>query len=59
MMNLWGREPVMVMAIIQSGIALIIGFGVPMSAEQTAAILAFSAAVLGFITRSQVAPAAK
>lgn len=56
MTQLWGREPVMVMAIIQSGIALLVGFGVSMSAEQVAAILAFTAAVLGFITRAQVSP---
>ena len=57
--TLWNREPVMVMALIQSGVALGISFGVGLTAEQVGAIMAFSAAVVGFITRTQVSPGGK
>lgn len=52
----FGREPVMYLAIIQTGLALVAGFGLDLSAEQVAAIMAFSAAVLGFLARQQVTP---
>ncbi len=54
--TLWGREPTMILATIQALIALAIGFGLPLPGEQTALLLAASAAVLGVVTRSQVAP---
>ena len=54
--TLWGREPVMVLAVLQAGIALAIAFGVELTNEQTGALVAFSAAVLGVITRSRVTP---
>lgn len=54
--SLWGREPVMFMAVVQAGLALGLAFGVNLSVEQQGAILAFMAAVLGFVVRSQVTP---
>lgn len=54
--TIFGREPVMLMAIVQAGIALAVGFGMPVTTEQTGLILAFVAAVLGYIARSQVTP---
>lgn len=56
--NLWGREPVMFLAVIQAGLAMAMGFGFHLSAEQMALVMAFAAALLGFITRSQVSPKA-
>ena len=56
MSSLWGREPVMFMALVQTALALGISFGLNLSADQTAGIMAFSAAVLGFVARSQVTP---
>ena len=53
------KEPAMVMAAIQSGLALGVSFGLKLSVEQAGAIMAFSAAVLGLITRQLVSPAAK
>lgn len=56
--TLWGREPAMVVALVQAALVLGVSFGLDISAEQIAAILALSAIVLGLITRSQVtAPA--
>lgn len=59
MSNLWNREPVMVMALIQSALALVISFGVGLTVEQVGSIMAFSAALVGFITRTQVSPGGK
>lgn len=56
--TIFGREPVMILAVVQMAIALVAAFGLSLTGVQTAAIVAFSAAVLGLITRSQVyAPA--
>lgn len=55
--NLWDREPALILGVIQAGLALAVGFGLGLSGEQVALILAFSAAVLSLITRSKVTPA--
>jgi diacylglycerol kinase len=54
--NLWGREPAMIVALVQAVIVLAVAFGLRLEPEQTAAILALTAIVLGLITRSQVSP---
>jgi len=54
--TLWNREPAMILAVVQTALALILAFGVDLSVEQTGAVLAVTAAVLGLITRSQVSP---
>jgi hypothetical protein len=53
---IFGREPVLVLAAVQALVALAVGFGLPLSAEQVALIVAATAAVLGFIARQQVTP---
>jgi hypothetical protein len=55
--NLWGREPAMVLAFVQAVIVLAVSFGLQLSPEQTGAILALTAVVLGLWTRSKVSPA--
>ena len=54
--NLWGREPAMVLAFVQTVLVLAVTFGLKLTPEQTGAILALTAVVLGLITRSQVSP---
>jgi Na+/H+ antiporter NhaB len=54
--NLWGREPAMVLALVQTAIVLGVAFGLKLTPEQTGAILALTAVVLGLITRSKVTP---
>lgn len=56
--SLWGREPAMVLALVQTLIILAVSFGLALSPEQTGAILAVTAVVLGLLTRTQVSPAA-
>ncbi len=55
--NLWGREPAMILGLVQAAIALAVIFGLQLPAGAEAGILAFSAALLAVITRSQVTPA--
>lgn len=50
------NEPVLTLALIQSAVALAVGFGLAWSGEQVALFVAFSAAVLGWIARSRVSP---
>lgn len=57
MTDFLNREPAMTLAVIQAVIVLLVSFGFDLSTEQTAAILAASAAVLGWVTRSKVTPA--
>ena len=54
--TLWGREPTMILALIQAVIVLAVTFGLRLTPEQTGAILAVAALVLGLITRSRVTP---
>lgn len=55
--NIFGREPILIMAALQAAIALGVSFGLHLSAEQIGALVAFSAAVLGVIARGKVTPA--
>lgn len=50
------REPVAILFVVQTGIALAIGFGLEITNEQMALILTFTGAVLTLITRQQVTP---
>jgi hypothetical protein len=50
------EEPVLTLAVVQSGIAMLVGFGLAWTGEQVGLVVGFSAAVLGWIARSQVTP---
>jgi hypothetical protein len=52
-----GREPAIVLALVQAVIALVVAFGLNLAPDQIGAILAVTAVVLGLITRSRVSPA--
>ncbi len=54
--NLWGREPAMVLALVQAVLALVVAFGLDLAPDQIGAILAVTAVVLGLISRSRVSP---
>ena len=56
MKNVWLSEPTMILAVVQSIIALVISFGVGLTTEQVGAIMAASSAIIGLITRSRVVP---
>jgi len=54
--TIFGREPAMVLALVQAVIALVVAFGLSLAPDQIGAILAVTAVVLGLITRSRVSP---
>jgi len=57
--NLWGREPAMVLGLIQAAIVLFMAFGLKLDVNQVGAIMAFVNILLAVITRSQVTPVSK
>jgi hypothetical protein len=56
--NLYGRQPVMLLALLQAGLAMLMGFGLHLTGDQVALVVAFSAALLGVLTQTQVTPMA-
>jgi hypothetical protein len=54
MRSLWDAEPTMLLAVVQAGLALGMGFGLHISAQQMALILTFTGTVLALVNRSQV-----
>ena len=56
MKNLWDTEPVLILGAVQAAIALAVAFGIDLTSEQTATIVAFSAAVLSVVARRKVTP---
>ena len=49
-------EPVLTLAVVQAGIAMLVGFGLNWSGEQVALTTTFMAALLGWIARRRVMP---
>ena len=58
-MKLWNREPVAILATLQTILGLVLAFGISLSQEQVGAIMAAAAAILGLLARSQVSPVPK
>jgi hypothetical protein len=56
--SLWGRQPVMVLAFVQAGLALAMGFGLSFTPVQMALVMAFVSAGIGLLTQTQVTPLA-
>ena len=50
------REPALVAGLVQAVLALLVAFGLDLTGEQTASILAVTAALLAVLTRAQVTP---
>jgi len=59
--GIWSRitgEPVLTLAIVQMALALAVSFGLGWTGEQVGAVVAFTAAMLGWVARRQVTPIA-
>lgn len=54
MKNLWNTEPTMILAVIQAGMAMAMGFGLHLTTEQMGLTMAFLAALIGMVNRGQV-----
>lgn len=55
---MFGREPALLLGLVQAALALLLAFGLDLSPEQQGTILALTAAVLAVVTRQQVTPLA-
>lgn len=55
-MNWIKSEVPLILGLVQAVLALLLAFGLELTVDQTAAILAVSAAILAVVTRSQVSP---
>ena len=56
LLELIKANPAVFQGVIQAFIALVMSFGIGLTAEQVGSITAFTAVVLAFVTRSQVTP---
>lgn len=55
----FSREPAAILGFVGAIIGLVIAFGVPLTKEQTGAIMAVVTAGVGLAIRSQVSPVSK
>lgn len=55
-MGLLKREPAAIAGFVQASLALLMAFGVKLTIEQTGAVLALTAALLGLLVRARVFP---
>lgn len=56
MKGIFDRQPAMTLGVIQAFMALLMAFGFHITAEQLAAIIAFSSVTLAWITQKSVVP---
>lgn len=56
--NLWNREPALVVGFVQAALTLLLSFGVELTVEQSAGILALVATALSLVVRQRVSPVA-
>lgn len=52
--RLFAAEPVLIVAVVQAGLALVAAFGLDLSAEQIAALVGFFSAALALVVRQVV-----
>lgn len=55
--TIWGREPALILGLVQAALALAVGFGLNLDGQQVALVMAFSAALLSVVVRQRVTPA--
>lgn len=56
--SLWGREPALFLGLANAVLAVVVGFGLPVTPEQVGLVNALVAAIIAFAVRSQVNPMA-
>lgn len=57
-MSIFGREPVLWLALLRAVVVLVTAFGLELSAEQIATVYLFMEAALSLIARQKVTPVA-
>jgi hypothetical protein len=53
---MFNREPILWLAAVQALIAIVTSFGLDLNGQQTGAIMAVTAALLGLVARQRVSP---
>lgn len=59
MKNLITNEPVAIVALVEAVLALVVAFGLDLSGEQVATIVAVTTTLLAVVARALVTPVAK
>lgn len=54
---MWNREPALIIGAIQAAVALAVGFGLRLSADQVGLLMALVSALAALATRQRVSPA--
>ena len=54
--TIWGRQPVLILALIQAAIAVAVSFGLRLTGEQVGLVMALAAAILGVVVNARVTP---
>lgn len=54
--NIWGREPALILGLVQAGLAMAVGFGLNLDGQQVALVMTFAAAVVSVIVRRKITP---
>lgn len=54
--GIFGREPALILGLVQAGLALAVGFGLNLDGQQVALIMGFAAALVSVIVRQRVTP---
>lgn len=54
--TVWGRNPVLILAVVQAAVALAVSFGLNLDGQQVGVIMAFAAAILGLVANRKVTP---
>ena len=54
--SIWGRHPVYILAVVQAALALAVGFGLQLSGDQVALVMALTTAIVALITNRHVTP---
>lgn len=52
--SIFGREPALILGLVQAGLALAVSFGLQLDGQQVGMIMAFSSALLSVIVRQRV-----
>ena len=58
MTNLFGREPILTLGVINAGVTLAVAFGLGLTGEQVALVAVFTTAVVSWLARGKVEPVA-
>jgi hypothetical protein len=54
--TVFGRNPVLILAVVQAAIALAVAFGLNLDGQQVGVIMALAAAILGLLANRKVTP---